>query len=449
MVDVTDFVTGINARKTVFGISFEQLILVLYPLFLIPAVFFWYRDLKRRRSFTTNPAGCVKLGVSGQSHAADEYDARYDTGTTDASKWKVKALYIHPIKSCSAVEVDAADVDAEGLTYDRRFCFAELITPAKADDEGRQIPKWTFRTLRQPGYEKLALIKPEVWVPKGNRDINAAGLRQVEKEGSLIVKYPNVPTGFLAPLDRLMLRWGLIPKEKSFRVPLNPIDEHPKAVVDIWKEDANWFDMGRHIPEDFKQWMGVSRPLTLFRADAESYRPVMRCAPRKEDVGFQTAVRCQDAYPVNMLNLASVHDVGNKVGKSIIDGLSVRRFRANIIVEGLPAYDEDDWKRCSIGVHELYCACHTVRCRVSHSFPVANTLDLTKEQLPNVDPDTAQRHPSEPDKTLKAFRCIDEGDPLNACLGMQMVPANNKRFRISVGDSITVLERGKHIYIKR
>lgn len=329
MVDVTDFVTGINTRKTVFGVTFEQLILVLYPLFLIPAAFLWYRDLQRRRRSATIPTGCVKVGVSGQSHAADEHDAKYDKGTTDEKKWTVKALYIHPIKSCSAIELDVADVDAEGLTYDRKFCFAELITPSKDDEQGKRTPKWTFRTLRQPGYEKLALVKPEVWIPKTDVDGSATGLRQVDREGTLIVKYPNVPTGFFAPLDRLMLDWGLIPKENSFRVPLDPTNGYDKEVLGIWGEDPVWFNMGRHIPEDFKQWMGVSRPLTLFRVDPESHRPVMGSESQQE-----AAIRAQDAYPVNMLNLASVHDVGNRISKDVMNGLSVRRFRANIIVEG-------------------------------------------------------------------------------------------------------------------
>ena len=76
-------------------------------------------------------------------------------------------------------------------------------------------------------------------------------------------------------------------------------------------------------------------------------------------------------------------------------------------------------------------------------------FELTSAQLPNVDPDTALRHPSEPDKTLKAFRCIDPGDHHNACLGMQLVPAKNERFRIRVGDRVEVLERGKHLYLKQ
>lgn len=68
--------------------------------------------------------------------------------------------------------------------------------------------------------------------------------------------------------------------------------------------------------------------------------------------------------------------------------------------------------------------------------------------LPNVNPLTGKRHGSEPNRTLKDFRCIDAGDPKNACLGMQMVPAVQES-QLQVGDEIQVLETGEHLYIKQ
>jgi uncharacterized protein YcbX len=97
---------------------------------------------------------------------------------------------------------------------------------------------------------------------------------------------------------------------------------------------------------------------------------------------------------------------------------------------GPAAYDEDDWKRVRIGGHEFYCACHTMRCR-----------------LPNVDPDSSERHAVEPDKTLLSFRCIDEGNLRKACLGLMLVPAKENGEEIEVGMGIEVLERGKHVCI--
>jgi len=64
-----------------------------------------------------------------------------------------------------------------------------------------------------------------------------------------------------------------------------------------------------------------------------------------------------------------------------------------------------------------------------------------------VDPDTAERHPVEPDKFLRAHRNIDPGNDKSGCLGMQMVPAKNERFQLRVGMGIEVLERGEHYFL--
>lgn len=361
--DVTEIVKTLHSRKLFLAITFEQVILVLYPLFLIPAVLFWYRGLRRRRSTSDVPAGCTRLGLKGASHILDEFDKKYDKGNDDQSTWRVKALFAYPIKSCAGIELDEAEANVEGFTYDRKFAFAEWLTPP-----GKKEPIWTFRTLRQNGYEKLALVRPEVWIPRQGNTTTQGNLRRVEQEWCLIIRYPNVPSGILAPVDRLMLKWGLIPKENAFRVPLHPGKNHkyPIETVNIWKDHPEWINMVEHIPNDFKEWLGVKNPLALFRAAPENYRNLFRCAPRKEEVGFQPVVAFPDSYPLHLLNIASVHEVGKHVDQAI-DRLSLRRFRPNILMEGPPVYDEDDWKRIAIGGNHLYSSCHTTRCKVCMS----------------------------------------------------------------------------------
>ena len=424
-------------------ITVEQLLFILYPVCLISASILWYYDLKRRRARAEHPEGYMRLGIKGESNLADEYDNRKYALGVDAQaeasgepRWKVKALMIHPVKSCAPVELDASQVEASGLTWDRKFAFAELLAPTTrvgASEEARK-PVWTFRTLRQPGYEKLALVKPEVWVPDLQGDTKTTSSKSAPSQTSLLIlKYPNNPTGLLAPLDRFFISLGFLPSTNSFQVPLIRPENHsyPSEGVVIWGDTRHWFNLGRHVPDDLKSFLGVSNPLALFHADPSSYREVFRNAPRKSEIGYQPRIGFADAYPLHLLNLASVRDVANKVN-SDIPRFSARRFRPNILVTGPAAYDEDDWKRVRIGGHEFYCACHTVRCR-----------------LPNVDPDSSERHPVEPDKTLKGFRCIDEGDPHNACLGLMLVPAKEEGAEIEVGMGVEVLERGKHVYIKR
>lgn len=423
------------------GVSIEQFILILYPTLLIPAVVFWYIDLKRRRSSAARPVGCKNISIrEDRSNITDEYDDhKYAEGVqsgVEASgepRWKVKALFIHPIKSCAPIEIDSSEVEGSGLRYDRKFAWAELLTPQTRLDapESEKKPIWTFRTLRQPGYNKLVHVKPEVWVPDETLTQKAGS--KVDTQGALIIRYPYVPSGFLAAADRLAVRLGWLPKEVSFQVPLEPLPNHkyPSEDVVIFKSTPRWLNYGKHVPDDFRRYLGVTNPVTLFRSDPESYREVHRNAPTKEQLGYQPSVGFPDAYPVHLLNIASVRDIAGKV-KDDIPKFSVRRFRSNILITGPSAYDEDDWKRVRIGREEFHCACHTVRCR-----------------LPNVDPDTSERHDIEPDKTLKSFRCIDDGDPKNACLGLMLVPVKEKGVTIRAGQEIEVLERGEHHYLMK
>lgn len=422
------------------GISIEQFILVLYPTLLIPAVIFWYFDLRRRRQAAVKPKGYKKVGVQGSSNTLDEYDDhKYAHGleagpeASGAPRWRVKALFIYPIKSCAPIELTESQVEGPGLAWDRQFAWAEFVTPqARLDaSEEEKKPVWTFQTLRTKGYEKLALVKPEIWIAdepaatEGDSSTN-------DKEPILVVKYPNTPSGFLTPLDRLAISFGLIPTERSFQVPLNPPPgyRYPSEDVVIWKNRPRWLNYGAHVPDDFQHWLGVQNPLALFRADPNSYREVHRNAPSKETLDYQPSVGFADAYPIHLLNLASVRDVAAQV-RDTIPKFSARRFRPNILLTGPSAYDEDDWKRFRIGGAEFHCACHTVRCK-----------------LPNVDPDSADRHPVEPDRTLKSFRCIDDGDPKNACLGLMLVPVKEKGVTLQVAQGVEVLQRGKHHYIR-
>lgn len=412
----------------------DNILAYLFPAVLAGLI---YRVIIRRPYSETSLKGYQKLTTNGPSNMHDEYDEKYSKSeaTSDDSqmnKWKVKALFIHPIKSCAPVELSSADVDAAGFTWDRKFAFAELLKPQTRLDasEAEKKPKWTFRTQRTPGLEKLANVRPEIWLASnGHKET----LTSPSSVGFLVVKYPFTPTGFFAPLLRILISLGFLPAETSFRVPLNPPKGHqyPVEQVTIWRDSPNWLNYGVHVPPSLAAYLGVSNPLTLFRVDPESYREVYRCAPRREDLGYQSVVGFADAYPVHLLNISSVHDIGDKI-KTAIPRFSAKRFRSNILVAGPNAYNEDDWKKVRIGSHIFYCACHTVRCR-----------------LPNVDPDTAERHPVEPDKILKSFRCIDDGDPLNACLGLQLVPAESQTFQLTIGDEIEVLERGQHHYIKQ
>ncbi|THC94240.1 hypothetical protein EYZ11_006291 [Aspergillus tanneri] len=228
----------------------------------------------------------------------------------------------------------------------------------------------------------MVLIRPEIWIPDPTSREYRSDLDEVKSEGVMIIFYPRIITDsvFASYFAKLGIRLGLLSRELSFRVPLTPssdsISSYPLTPVKIFSACPMAYDYGQHIPQALRGFL------------------------------------CANVYPINLMNLASVHDVASRCVASI-SRLSIRRFRANIIIQGPSAFVEDSWKRIRIqpqhgndcdGI-EIYTVSRTMRCK-----------------LPNVDPDTGIRHPTEPDRTLRSYRRIDQGDPTNACLGMQLVP---------------------------
>src|SRR5882724_683333 len=94
--------------------------LTLFSL-LIPIIVLVAWELQQRRYEAVSPAGCRKLGLRMRSNLADQYSPKYSTrseqGTAkDGSPpWRVKALFIYPIKSCCGVELGCGDIIRTGM----------------------------------------------------------------------------------------------------------------------------------------------------------------------------------------------------------------------------------------------------------------------------------------------------------------------------------------------
>lgn len=400
----------------------------LTSLWVILACFLPILVILCRTQQRVQPKGCRRLGLpEGWSNLDDEFDPKYNKGvfsTEKDSPWRVKALFTFPLKSCGGIELQASDVVQTGLKFDRQFVFAEYGT------EG-----WNCRTLRNAGYERLALIYPEIWVPDPSATDYDPSLPEVQSMGIMVISYPRLlPSGPKKIFFKIGTALGIYSKRHTFQVPLAPPkhSNFPLTPVKIWKDKPLAFDYGTLLPASLHTYLGfdaATSPLTLFCASPHYTREIYRNAPRKDSIGFQPITGFADAYPIHLLSLSSHRDVATKCAYAI-PRLSIRRFRANIIIQGPAPFEEDHWTRIAIGGVEIHAACRTVRCR-----------------LPNVDPETGVRHAAEPDRTLKAYRKIDDGDRTNACLGMQLVPAV-REFRVYVGNEVKVLETGVHKYIK-
>ncbi|CUS09132.1 unnamed protein product [Tuber aestivum] len=400
-----------------------------------------------------------KLGVE-TSNLADAY--RHGTEASHAGQWKVKGLWIFPVKSCRGIEIAEARVVPSGLEHDRQFVFltplfyysvknknknferiinqpaqmfAEWMPNAKTGDL-----QWVFITQRQ--YPKMALITTKIYL-------------EGEHDGNLHITFP------------IKSRLPFLKRARTIRFPLSVSDEfkarYPLKKVGIWREQPVAYDISSAVETELRElsaYLCTDGPLALFRVCPEELREVYRNAPTANEAGYQPVTGFADAvhitpyllipppsfitrtatdhwwreqYPLHMLNLTSVRELNSRITDKI-PKLDIVRFRANIIptlfkVTGPGPFTEDDWKKIRLGAHVYYAACRTLRCK-----------------MPNVDPDTGERHMQEPDQTLRSYRAIDPGYRHGACLGMQLVPAGSMGI-LRAGDGVDVLETGPHHYI--
>ncbi|KAI0553472.1 hypothetical protein F4679DRAFT_531448 [Xylaria curta] len=416
-----------------------------------------------------------RAGVrKSKSALNNQYDAARHA-PRDGKPATVQSLLIHPVKSCRAIEVTRSRVLPQGLEFDRLFTFAQLKSPfpvsVDSTDAAKSKHRWEFITQRQ--FPRLATVKVDLWLPDEMK-LRRQSMK-VTREAFLIVRFPWKEDGWWGLLSVVLAKLGGGAAAEPEKEILLPVD-FPSATeikekgytfedVKIWNEVVTALNMSPELPKELMLYLGVSNKLGLFRVDPNRLRDVFRCAPVKEDAGYQPVTGFQDAFPLHLVTLNSLQKFSQEVPKDDqLKELDVRRFRPNIILSGAPAYDEETWTKARFkpGKSALYndavfhVSCRTVRCK-----------------MPNVNPFTGERHPREPDRSLRTLRDVDKGAPLNGCFGMQLTPLfevdsvpssdsksgsgllgdddpdDGRSAWIAVGMTVDVEERGEHLYIKQ
>ncbi|KAK3390904.1 hypothetical protein B0H63DRAFT_125685 [Podospora didyma] len=429
------------------------LVFITLCVFLLPVFLIFPPVPPSKRDALLQTHSSVSLTRSGlETNVSPDKSSQVSPGT-------IRSLWIYPVKSCKGIEVGQSKVLPTGLEFDRIYTFAQLKSrfPVSLDasDEEKSEHKWEFITQRK--YPLLATVQVDLYVP----DISKSRAQpQLSKSGDvfIVVHFPWREAGFRGVLQWIaakLARGRHAVPEKEIVLPAafppqQEIEErgYTYEPVTIWKDTIMALNMEADLPRELAPYLGVSNRLGIFRVDPARLRQVFRCAPTKADAGYQPLTGFQDAYPLHLLNLSSLRDLDAKIQKDDnLRNLDPRRFRANIIIDGLSAYDEETWKtlRFTPGPssrHQpsrFHVSCRTVRCK-----------------LPNVDPDNGVRHPVEPDKALRKFRDVDEGAKYKGCLGMQLTPLFDKmqspddlESYVEVGMFVDILDRGTHVYISQ
>jgi len=195
----------------------------------------------------------------------------------------ISELFVYPIKSCAGIALDAARLFATGLEYDRGW----MVT----DPHGAM--------LTQRAYPRMALIRVEI----GAQDlmIRAPGMSELR-----------------TPLDAARLGAA------------------PKVDTAVWSDAAYGLDTGTQTAAWFTAFLG--QPARLLRFDPERGRSVD--GDYTASVGGATTLFA-DGFPLLVIGQASLDDLNTRLNGKGAPSIGIDRFRPNIVLDGLDAYEED------------------------------------------------------------------------------------------------------------
>ena len=244
---------------------------------------------------------------------------------------RLAAVRVHPIKSCAGIAVDEALLIETGLEFDRAWMVV--------DEAGVM--------LTQREWPRLALVQ--------------ARLRHAD----LLLRAP----GMLA-----------------LHLMLDAVEAPTTARV--WDDEVKAYDMGDLAAQWFTDFLAPAsgRRLRLARFDPEHKR--LSDPKWTKDIAAENAF--SDGFPLLVANQASLDDLNARLAARGQPPVGMERFRPNLVIEGLPAWDEDHLHEIRFDTDEGPIVLRLVK-------PCARC------PIPNVDPATGERG-TEPGDTLAGFR---------------------------------------------
>uniref|UniRef100_A0A2K5UYE8 Molybdenum cofactor sulfurase n=1 Tax=Macaca fascicularis TaxID=9541 RepID=A0A2K5UYE8_MACFA len=230
----------------------------------------------------------------------------------------VTNLYLYPIKSCAAFEVTRWPVGNQGLLYDRSW----------------MVVNHNGVCLSQKQEPRLCLIQPFIDLQQRIMVIKAKGMEPIE-----------------VPLE-----------ENSEQTQIR----HSRVCADR----VNTYDCGEKISSWLSTFFG--RPCHLIRQSSNFQRNAKKKHGKDQLPGTMATLSLVNEAQYLLINTSSILELHQQLNTSDENGkqelFSVKdlslRFRANIIINGKRAFEEEKWDEISIGsLHfQVLGPCH--RCQM-------------------------------------------------------------------------------------
>lgn len=272
-------------------------------------------------------------------------------------KATIRALNLYPIKGCRGVALRAARLAATGLEHEEIGDREWVVV----DEHGeflsqRELPKMALVETRLTGNSML---------------LKAPGMLQLE-----------------------------VPYESEGEV----------VRVRVWDDTISAVTQGEIADAWFTSFLG--RPARLVRFDPEARRLSNHRYTGRHDAPYKFA----DAFALLVTGQASLDDVNARLARQGHAAIAMERFRPNIVLDGLPAFDEDYVKSLRVDGATLRVVKPCARCTV-----------------PGVDPATGEASDVVPD-LLATYRRREDG----VMFGVNAIVVEGAGAWLAVGDEVEV-----------
>lgn len=222
---------------------------------------------------------------------------------------KVAGLFSYPVKGCRGIAHVQADMLASGLRHDREWMVVD----------SRHLPA-TFLSQRElPVMATLTVV--------------------VTDNGGLVLSSSSDDACVVSPpASNALLK------------------------VKVWSHETVALDAG----DVAAAWLSNKLGMKHGAARLVRFHPEMRrdCnGLHAGDAGAHTFFA--DGYPLLVTSMASLADLNRRMARDAASAMPMNRFRPNLVIAGLPAWDEDHIDRLVIGDVELKLAKPCVRCEVT------------------------------------------------------------------------------------
>ena len=220
----------------------------------------------------------------------------------------VSECNIFPLKSAAGLSVEKLKMTAKGPQHDRTW----MLVHAAEKNAGK------FITQRDRGSEKLALVQPSI---HNNGEIS----------------------------------FSVVGGDKALHLDADLFFEH-EGNVEIWGDSCPAIDGGDQAAEWFSNYLDI--PCRLVKMPDDYKRPVDAQFSQSAD-----QVSLADGFPLLITNMASLKSLQTHFPSG--ENIGMDRFRANIVLDGIDAFEEDVIHHIRIGEVELEFVKPCSRCKLT------------------------------------------------------------------------------------